>query len=92
MLTAARALKECPMTFSFEPALQLTGTPSVLVRSLHDAADVLRRYVGHRPATRDTILRRVDKASTEQESCDAATSFRWWAEQEGLLLLPAGSS
>jgi hypothetical protein len=80
------------MTFSFEPALQLTGTPSVLVRSLHDAAGVLRRYVGHRPATRDTILRRVDKASTEQESCDAATSFRWWAEQEGLLLQPIRST
>ena len=80
------------MTFSFEPALQLAGTPSVLVRSLNDAAGVLRGYAGHRPATRDTILRRVDAASTEQETCDAATSFRWWAEQEGLLLQPIGST
>ena len=44
------------MTFSFEPTLQLVGTPAVLVRSLDDATRVLREYTGHRPATRDSIL------------------------------------
>jgi hypothetical protein len=34
------------------------------------------------------ILRRLDAASTEQENGEAAKSFRWWAEQEGLLLAP----
>ncbi len=74
------------MTFPFEPPLQLAGTPVVFVRSLDDAAGFLREYVGRRPATRDLILRRLNAASTEQESGEAAKSFRWWAEQEGLLL------
>jgi len=74
------------MTSLFEPALQLAGTPAVLVRSLDDATGVLREYAGRRPAIRDLILRRLIAASTE--TCDAAKSFRWWAEQEGLLLQP----
>jgi len=76
------------MTFPFEPPLQLAGLSGVLVRSLDDATDVLRRYAGHRPATRDLILRRLNAASTEQETGEAAKSFRWWAEQEGLLIQP----
>jgi hypothetical protein len=80
------------MTFSFEPALQLAGTPAILVRSLDDATGVLREYTGRRPATRDSVLRRLMAASTEQETSDAAKSFRWWAEQEGLLLQPNGSA
>ena len=76
------------MTFPFETALQLAGTPTVFVRSLDDATCVLRDYAGRRSATRDSILRRVTAASSEQETGDAAKSFRWWAEQEGLLLQP----
>jgi len=76
------------MTFPFEPPLQLAGTPVVLVRSRDDATSVLRDYVGRRPATRDSMLRRLNAASTEQETGEAAKSFRWWAEQEGLLLQP----
>ena len=76
------------MTFLFEPALQLVGTPVVIVRSLDDATGVLREYAGRRPATRDTILRRLRAASSEQEASDAVKSFRWWAEQEALLLKP----
>jgi hypothetical protein len=74
------------MTFSFEPALQLSGTPTVFVRSLHDAAGVLRKFAGRRWATRDSILRRLVAASSKQEISEAAKSFRWWAEQERLLL------
>jgi hypothetical protein len=76
------------MTYPFEPPLQLAGMPGVLVRSLDDATGVLRKYVGRRPATRDLILRRLNTASTEQETSEAANTFRWWAEQEGLLLQP----
>jgi hypothetical protein len=81
-------LEDAPVTLSFEPALQLAGTPAVLVRSLDDATRVLREYTGNRPATRDSILRRLTAASSEQQSCEAVKSFRWWAEQEGLLLQP----
>jgi hypothetical protein len=76
------------MTSPFEPPLQLAGTPIVVVRSLDDATVVLWNYVGRRPATRDLILRRLNAASTEQETGEAAKSFRWWAEQERLLLQP----
>ena len=71
--------------FAFEPALQLVGSPNVFVRSLDDATGVLRGYAGHRPATRDSILRRLIAVSSEQEAREAVKSFRWWAEQEGLL-------
>jgi len=31
------------------------------------------------------ILRRIDAASTEQETREAAKTFHWWAQLEGLL-------
>ena len=76
------------VTFPFEPPLELSGAPIVLVRSLDDAAGVLRGYAGRRPRIRDLILRRLNAAFTERELGDAAISFRWWAEQEGLLHVP----
>jgi hypothetical protein len=75
--------------FLFEPPLELSGTPVVVVRSLDDAIGILREYVGRRPVTRDLILRRLSDASTKEETGEAAARFRWWAEHEGLLLLPA---
>jgi hypothetical protein len=77
------------MTFSFEPVVELSGTPSVFVRSFEDATVILREYAGRRPAMRDLILRRLSAVATELEAADAARSFRWWAEQEGLLQQPA---
>lgn len=71
----------------FDCAVQLTGTLVVFVRSLDDATGVLREYMGRRPITRDLILRRLSSASTNQETGEAARTFRWWAEQEGLLAL-----
>jgi hypothetical protein len=68
--------------------LQLAGTPNVVVRSLAEATGFLRDYAGRRPATRDVILRRLNAASTEQETGEALKTFRMWAEQEGLLLQP----
>jgi hypothetical protein len=76
------------VTFPFEPPLELSGTPIVLVRSLDDATGVLREYIGRRPRIRDLILRRLNAASTEQEAGEAAKSFHWWVEQEGLLHRP----
>jgi hypothetical protein len=70
------------MMSPFEPPLQLAGTPIVF----DDAAGFLRGYIGRWPVTRDLILRRLNAASTEQETGEAATTFRWWAQLEGLLL------
>jgi len=75
------------MTFVFEPPLQLAGT-LVVIRSLDDAAVFLREHAGRWPVTRNLILRRVDAASTEHESREAAKTFQWWAQMEGLLPRP----
>ena len=76
------------MTSPFEPPLQLAGTPVVFIRSLDDATGFLRVHVGRWPALRDLILRRLNAASTEQETAGAAKTFRWWAKLEGLLPPP----
>jgi hypothetical protein len=74
------------MTFPFEPPVQLSGTPTIFIRSFDDASSILREYAGRRPVMRDLILRRLNAASTELEAADAARGFRWWVEQEGLSL------
>jgi hypothetical protein len=76
------------MTSAFEPPLQLAGKSIIVIRSLDDAALFLRGYPGRWPATRNLILRRLDAASTEEETGDAANTFRWWAQLEGLLPMP----
>ncbi len=73
------------MAFAFEPPLQLCGTRIVLIQSLDDAAVFLRGYNGRWRATEDLIRRRLDAASTRQEIGEAAKTFRWWAQLEGLL-------
>jgi hypothetical protein len=47
---------------------------------------ISEQYAGRRPATGDSILRRIMAASSEQETDEAAKRFRWWAEQQGFLL------
>ena len=76
------------MTSAFEPPLELPGTPTVFIRWPDDAAGFLRGYGGRWPATQDLILRRLNAASTEQQMGEAAETFRWWAQLEGLLLRP----
>ena len=77
------------MMSPFEPPLQLAGTPIVFIRSLDDVGRFPAGiYIGRWPVTRDLILRRLNAASTEQETGEAAKTFRWWAQLEGLLLQP----
>ena len=73
------------MGMEFEPPLQLNGATIVFIRSLEEAIGFLRAYDGRWPATRELILRRLSAASTEPETKDAAKTFRWWAELEGLI-------
>jgi hypothetical protein len=73
------------MMFVFEPPLRLAGTRIVIIRSLDDAAAFLREHIGRWPTTRNLVLRRLDAASTERETSEAAKTFQWWAQMEGLL-------
>ena len=71
--------------FVFDPPLHLKR--GVTVRTLDDAADFARKYVGARLSRRrDGVLRRLEAASGYEEGRDAAKAFRIWAEAEGLLL------
>jgi hypothetical protein len=69
--------------FVFEPPLRLAR--DVTVRTLDDAADFARTYVGPRlPRRRDRLVRRLEGIS-DASARIAARAFRAWAIAEGLL-------
>jgi hypothetical protein len=70
--------------FVFKPPLHLKR--GVIVRTLDEAADVSRKYVGSRlPRRRDGIVHRLEAASNLEERRLAANGFREWAKAESLL-------
>ena len=70
--------------FVFEPPLRLAR--EVSVRTLDDAADFARTYVGPRlPQRRDRLVRRLQEISDDASARSAARAFRTWAIDEGLL-------
>jgi hypothetical protein len=70
--------------FVFEPPLRLAR--EVSVRTLDDAADFARTYVGpHSPQRRDRLVRRLQEISDDASARIAARAFRTWAIDEGLL-------
>ena len=72
------------MDFVFNPPLRLAR--DVTVRTLDDAAEFARTYVGPRlPHRRDRIVRRLEEVSDDASMRIAAGAFRAWAIAEGLL-------
>ncbi len=70
--------------FVFEPPLRLAR--EVTVRTLEDAAEFARTYVGPRlPHRRDRLVRRLEETSDDASARIAARAFRAWAIAEGLL-------
>ena len=70
--------------FVFEPPLRLAR--EVTLRTLDDAADFARTYVGARlPRRRDRLVRRLEEISDDDSARIAARAFRTWAIDEGLL-------
>jgi hypothetical protein len=63
--------------FVFEPPLRLAR--EVTLRTLDDAAEFARTYVGPR------MVRRLEEVSDEASARIAARAFRAWAIAEGLL-------
>ena len=73
-----------PMDFVFKPSLRLAR--DVTVRTLDDAAEFARTYVGPRlPHRRDRVVHRLEEISDEASARVAARAFRAWAIAEGLL-------
>src|SRR2546426_8855450 len=70
--------------FVFDPPLRLAR--DVTVRTLGDAAEFARTYVGPRlPRRRDRLVRVIEEVSGEASGRAAAHMFRAWALAEGLL-------
>ena len=70
--------------FVFNLPLRLAR--DVTVRTLDDAAEFARTYVGPRlPHRRDRIVRRLEEVSDRASMRIAARAFRAWAIAEGLL-------
>jgi len=66
-----------------EPPLRLTRVATV--RTLDDAAEFARTYVGPRlPHRRDRVVRRLEAISDEASARSAARAFCAWAIAEGL--------
>ncbi len=84
MLAVLQSMRE----FKFDPPLVLKG--KVVVRTLDDAADFVRRYKdARRPVMQDGLLRKLERADADDEQRIAADAFRAWAEVEGLLVKAA---
>jgi hypothetical protein len=69
--------------FVFDPPLRLAR--EVTVRTLDDAAEFARTYVGALPHRRDRLVRRLEEISDDASARIAARAFRAWAIAEGLL-------
>jgi hypothetical protein len=74
---------------AFHPPVHLVTEPAEPVRSLEAAADVVRRY-SQKYLDRATaaLLHQLERAATPEEAEQAGRSFRDWAGQHGLLLVP----
>jgi hypothetical protein len=69
--------------FHFEPPVVTIS--HVIVATLDDAAFCVRTFRTRRPTVQESILHRIEGASTDEEQRDAARDFLTWAQIEGLL-------
>ena len=70
--------------FLFQPPIHLARV--VAVRTLDDAAEFARTYVGPKlPRRRDRLVRVIEEVSGEVSAQAAAHMFRAWALAEGLV-------
>jgi hypothetical protein len=71
----------------------ISSHPDEPIRSLEAAAKVIRRHGGdHSDRSAESLLRRIEQASTTEEADAAGQAFRAWAQAEGLLLVPPEDS
>lgn len=81
------------MEHAIHPPIHLVTHPDEPIRSLEAAAKVIRRHGGdHSDRNAESLLRRIEQASTTEEADDAGQAFRAWAQAEGLLLVPPEDS
>jgi hypothetical protein len=75
--------------FAIDPPVHLRDRPQVAIRSLDEAAKIVRRYArDHLDSKAESVLHRLEGAFTLEGEQDAANAFRAWADSERLLLIP----
>ncbi|MGA2129330.1 MAG: hypothetical protein ABSG76_24630 [Xanthobacteraceae bacterium] len=72
--------------FAIAPPLHIRGHPSMVIRSVDQAADFVRRsqMTERTPA----ILGRLEKVRTPRDAQHARKELRAWLAEEQLLLVP----
>jgi hypothetical protein len=75
--------------FAIHPPVHLRIHPDEPIRSLEAALKVVQRHAGeHLDRRTESLLHRLESASTPQEADAAGNAFRAWAGEHGLLLIP----
>ncbi|MBV8793217.1 MAG: hypothetical protein JO237_14345 [Pseudolabrys sp.] len=75
--------------FAIHPPVHLRADPDTAIRSLIEAAAIVRKHGGDQGDRRATsVLYRLESASTPEDAEEAGSAFRAWARAEGLLLVP----
>jgi hypothetical protein len=75
--------------FAFHPPVRLRTGPGIAIRSLQQAAQVVREHAQDHVSSRTrTLLTRIEGAMTLREAREAGNAFRAWAAAEGLTLVP----
>lgn len=81
------------MEHAIHPPIHLVIHPDEPIRSLEAAAKVICRHAGDQPDRKaESLLRRIEEASTMEQADAAGLAFRAWAQAEGLLLVPPEDS
>jgi hypothetical protein len=75
--------------FAFHPPVHLRTGPRTAIRSLQQAAQVVREHAREHASGRTyNLLIRIEGAMTLREAQAAGNAFRVWAAAEGLVLVP----
>jgi hypothetical protein len=82
--TVVESSSKPPPQVRFDPPLFLKG--EIEVTTLAEAAAYVRSFESTRmPRTRDSVLRWLERAVTDEQQHKAAHMFRAWARSEGVL-------
>jgi hypothetical protein len=76
-------------SFAFHPPVHLRADPDTAIRSLDEAAEIVRKHAGdHADPRSEGVLHKIEAASSPEQAEAAGQAFRAWAEEQGLLLVP----
>ena len=72
-------------SYAFHPPIHLKHDPDRAVRSLEEAAEIVRQHPG---AGAEKVLHQIDRANSPEKAEAAGRAFRDWTRAEGLALVP----